>query len=252
MKTSCNIKNLLFELPPQSQHGRQEKAFTLIELLVVISIIALLIAILLPVLKSAKAAALQSVCLSNIRGVGISLSVYADDYGRALPITYIASDGEHWVYPLVGGKYMDIAGMSCPSLPVGDGGAALTDEKLLWYLTYGMGAQYNPNWSINLNDSWNPAKSELLLDSIHLAPPVWVEALVGLAGPTQYFLLSKRFDPTFDLRVDMRHHGAANILFMDMHASAGKEETQVTQFFQYPEYGLGSLRDFYAINQYQN
>lgn len=61
-------------------------AFTLIELLVVISIVSLLISILLPALHSARMAAQQSACLSNIRQYGIALSVYATEFDQWLPI----------------------------------------------------------------------------------------------------------------------------------------------------------------------
>ncbi|MEO0588113.1 MAG: type II secretion system protein, partial [Planctomycetota bacterium] len=56
------------------------RAFTLIELLVVVSIMALLIGLLLPVLGSARAAGRGSVCLSNIRQLVIANTAYATDH----------------------------------------------------------------------------------------------------------------------------------------------------------------------------
>ena len=59
--------------------------FTLIELLVVISIIALLIAMLLPAVKRARDIARQAMCGSNLRQVTLSLHAYTGDYGQLFP-----------------------------------------------------------------------------------------------------------------------------------------------------------------------
>jgi prepilin-type N-terminal cleavage/methylation domain-containing protein/prepilin-type processing-associated H-X9-DG protein len=64
-----------------------KRGFTLIELLVVIAIIAILAAILFPVFASAKVAAKRTVCLSNMKQLGLGLAMYTDDYDGGMPET---------------------------------------------------------------------------------------------------------------------------------------------------------------------
>ncbi len=63
----------------------KSKGFTLIELLVVIAIIAILAAILFPVFARAREKARQSVCLSNMKELGLALYMYAQDYDETFP-----------------------------------------------------------------------------------------------------------------------------------------------------------------------
>lgn len=75
---------------------RERSAFSLVELLVVIAIIALLVAIVLPALSSAREQARGAVCLSNLRQLGASFSMYAADYDdRCLPLAY-------WSFDIIG------------------------------------------------------------------------------------------------------------------------------------------------------
>ena len=65
--------------------SRRIHGFTLIELLVVIAIIAILAAILFPVFAQAREKARQSACLSNLKQIGISLTMYVQDFDETYP-----------------------------------------------------------------------------------------------------------------------------------------------------------------------
>lgn len=68
------------------------RAFTLIELLVVIAIIAILAAILFPVFATARGKAREAVCKSNLRQIGMGISMYAEDNDGFYPFAVDPAD----------------------------------------------------------------------------------------------------------------------------------------------------------------
>lgn len=103
----------------------QRRGFTLIELLVVISIIAILMALVLPAIQSAREAARSTECKNNLRQFGIALYAFAenDRSDRICTGAYdLGRDGDPtkfgWVADVVSMGAGTPGSMLCPSNPI--------------------------------------------------------------------------------------------------------------------------------------
>ena len=94
---------------------KQSKGFTLVELLVVVAIIALLVSILLPSLGKAKEQARIVVCMSNLKGLGLGVTMYATQNDDWYPAGASAGADEYTWDTILQPYYESYGLLACPS-----------------------------------------------------------------------------------------------------------------------------------------
>jgi len=83
LPTATTMRRLLVRVT--SQHRPPTRGFTLVELLVVVGIIAVLISLLLPAVKAAREQAQMVQCMSNLRQIAITYTLYSMDQKGSAP-----------------------------------------------------------------------------------------------------------------------------------------------------------------------
>lgn len=157
-------------------NNRKNKAlrpagFTLIELLVVLSIIALLVAILLPALGRARDSAKLVTCLNHLRQWNLAGLTYASDHRNQLvPFQGAASDGwPSWTQIMMNADYLtlrDRLDLGCPSVPI-QGQFGLGYSQAINYKNYwtAPGTWYGPSMSQDLEVDGRPSSLMIAADS---------------------------------------------------------------------------------------
>ena len=212
---------------------RRRRAFTLIELLVVIAIIAILAAILFPVLAAARASARDTKCLFNEKQMGLAFKMYNSDWNdRYLPAAGWPRGTWHsWPYLLR--KYnKSLQIFRCPSalnskVQSNDNRIITGDCAWVWYDTDGKnGNLYCPcHYGLNLAlagmdpahpGSWAatvPTEADVRnpVQVVYLMDATWTD----LYGGNVPFLLEQ---------VKERHRGGVNVVFCDGHSKFVQEK----------------------------
>lgn len=197
------------------------RSFTLVELLVVIAILSLLLGLLAPALKSARNSAKAMICLNNLKQLGASMQIYANDHEGLLPEVW---DGARsWSQILsVSGTTPDVTQAQnfslwhCPTWPPTSGSSIMQ--------TYGLVIDEETVAAI-----FNQRITDLSPSSVLIADSILDPDTVGGDGE-QFYYITRKFD-TSGKRVHRRHKNRANAVFVDGHAAAvGEQEIRDSGF----------------------
>jgi prepilin-type N-terminal cleavage/methylation domain-containing protein/prepilin-type processing-associated H-X9-DG protein len=84
----------------RSDGDRKRIGFTLIELLVVIAIIALLLSIMIPSLRKAKAVAARTVCSHNLKQIYLAMDFYLNEHDNIYPCAEdpVSTEPAYWLW----------------------------------------------------------------------------------------------------------------------------------------------------------
>ena len=224
--------------------GSRGLRFTLIELLVVIAIIAILAAMLLPALQQARERAKSTTCINNLKNIGNAAMMYQGDFNGYMPginngyLKWACHPGcvSKGMFPFIQFLHLYIpydvpwnSAVGNYSLPKGNVAQCPSDmarNSKYPVHTWSYAQSYYCNWR-------TPKSSPLMQKPSKMRQPgqyIWTMELWRQAADSTGLSFSVNtypMNPTKDLtveRIDFRHNGGVNALFMDVHVATFKQE----------------------------
>ena len=202
--------------------------FTLIELLVVIAIIAILAAILLPALNSARERGRSASCINHLKQFGLAFVSYAEANDEFVP-PHSFADSEYaakwnWGYALANGGHLPASAVYfCPTVSC-DRAASLVSavsDNIIGYpnaIHCYVYTSYGYNTSIGV-EARNGLKFVRMVNASNklMIGDAWDG---GTKSPHYWIIKGLNLNAGY---ADDRHSGAANLLWADGHVSAFKD-----------------------------
>ncbi len=201
-------------------------AFTLIELLVVVTIIAVLVAILLPALQRARSSGRAVVCASRLKQQGLGMMIYLENNGgRCPPLAYPSADPKNpyiwadYLYPYVGGGDWTDRDMyriySCPEME---------PDHRYQYLSFPTNVHMSHGFSMML-DGKVLASILSFRGGFTFANTILIGDGNGWRDAFHGYML-RYFHPSYGWTGldNERHRGVANVLMADGHVENGPDE----------------------------